>query len=786
MTRSHLIPLIAVSLLSPASAETLIWSDNFNTGRPQDTLDGAPLTGRRSGTEAENIIARSSQVQHASFADQIYMWASGGRMRFHRDPNIWCDFAALSSAPAILSAGGLCVEFDIPNTLDSTPGNWVGFAIGHSGPAIAEPGVRVTEAATDYGVMIGKDGKYSRYGNSSAIGEVVDGSAAITRHVKLEYVFNSFADGTPVIAKTTISTTTNGVVNSQVISYDSFTWNGNGGELYMELENRGGNTYIDNVKFSTATVYGVELLTEEFRSGTSAGTLAGSFSGKTLQNETGLEDSTFTLVAGEGDTDNSKFTIDSSGQLLTGSYDFKLGPAGTVYSIRVQGTGTQSGLTSQKVFTVIPIKDDDMDFLPDDWELSFPGNTSLSNLTGLASGPGPGAGTGDFDGDGIDDLGEYGISRVTPGYSPIVLDSDGDGIDDYEEENPNLEGRVITSAVRADTDRDGLWDLAEYNAGTNPVLADTDGDGSRDGFEIDRGSDPDDDASRPELPVGFALVPLTDDASSGISTAKTYTHRISGGAAATVNNVVFDVLTTTATPANFAWTVNGGKAAATAPNLGNWVAANGGVTGSGLQALYGTFTYAGVNDGAIQTYELSNLIPGQTYQVKLFIRKFSDGSLRDIDLTYTNGSDVQVPFGPLLYDRPGVVLSNDNNNSVYYVSYSYVAQGTTLKITAANSSSALADSGSAHFYGLTNEVVPTPGSDLKILGVSRGPSGSVTINFSGAADTAYQVTKSPDLSSPFVALAIPLSVTTDAGGAGVVVVPAAEASETKGFYRIEN
>ena len=35
----------------------------------------------------------------------------------------------------------------------------------------------------------------------------------------------------------------------------------------------------------------------------------------------------------------------------------------------------------------------------------------------------------------------------------------------------------------------------------------------------------------------ISVVPLTDDASSGISTANTYTHAVSGGSAQTVNGV---------------------------------------------------------------------------------------------------------------------------------------------------------------------------------------------------------------------------------------------------------
>ncbi|MCW1884227.1 thrombospondin type 3 repeat-containing protein [Luteolibacter flavescens] len=573
-------------------------------------------------------------------------------------------------------------------------------------------------------------------------------------------------------------------VEGNVISEDQFTWNGNAGELYMELENRGGGTYFDNFKVTTAFGMTV-LLSPDFRSGSDAGTLAGTFDINSLHTG-GYEQSTFQLVSGTGDTDNDKFVISEFGELVTGSYDFKLGEAGKAYTVRVRATGQESGAVTEEVLTLVPIKDDDMDMLPDDWELSFPGNTSLANLNGNVTVTGSGPGSGDYDGDGISDYDEYMAWLIEPGLSPFSLDSDGDGINDTDETNPPA-GRIATNPRRADSDLDGLNDLEEFNLGTNPTVADTDGDGSRDGFEVERGSNPLDAASRPSLPAAFSIVPVTTDASTGIDSSKTYTHKISGGGAATINGVAFDALTPAVTPANFNWTVNGGKAAFTTANLGGWSPDAAGVpAGSGLREMMGTFTYGGDNTTGIHTYELSGLTPGATYETKLFIRKFGNNSLRPIDLIYTNGSDVQMPFGSLLYDRPDIVLSNTNDNSVFYVSYTFVAQDTKMTIVAANPASALFDSGAAHFYGLTNELTVPAAADLKVVNVTRDATGAVTINFTGLPNTAYQVTKSADLTSPFVPLTAPLSVTTDASGAGQAVIPASEASEPKEFYRIED
>ena len=48
------------------------------------------------------------------------------------------------------------------------------------------------------------------------------------------------------------------------------------------------------------------------------------------------------------------------------------------------------------------------------------------------------------------------------------------------------------------------------------------------------------------------------------------------------------------------------------------------------------------------------------------------------------------------------------------------------------------------------------------------------------------MTKSPDLVAPFVPLDPALTATTNSLGVGQATIPAAEASEAKEFYRIED
>jgi hypothetical protein len=69
-------------------------------------------------------------------------------------------------------------------------------------------------------------------------------------------------------------------------------------------------------------------------------------------------------------------------------------------------------------------------------------------------------------------------------------DSDGDGLPDGWEEAKGLDKEVPTDA-KGDLDLDGLDNLGEYEAGTDPYNSDTDGGGENDGSEVEQfGQDP--------------------------------------------------------------------------------------------------------------------------------------------------------------------------------------------------------------------------------------------------------------------------------------------------------
>jgi hypothetical protein len=205
--------------------------------------------------------------------------------------------------------------------------------------------------------------------------------------------------------------------------------------------------------------------------------------------------------------------------------------------------------------------------------------------------------------------------------------------------------------------------------------------------------------------------PLTDDASSGISTGITYTHAISGGTAVTVNGVSFEALTPDSTPANFSWDTGGLNKNMVVDNFGDW-ADGGTVTGPETIALLKDFTYSsdGANQPASQTFTLSGLTVGEVYDLRVYIRPWdTEGSGRLIDFTLTNGTEVDTTSGP--EDRPGTVLGTGDELSAYYLSYVYTAQQDNIVLNAAVGSDE-ANSGSFHMYGLTNQVVPEPTSAL--------------------------------------------------------------------------
>jgi len=115
-------------------------------------------------------------------------------------------------------------------------------------------------------------------------------------------------------------------------------------------------------------------------------------------------------------------------------------------------------------------------------------------------------GPGDFDDDGLSDLEEY-----NAGTNPTEADSDDDGISDPDEIANG------TDPGNPDSDDDGLSDGTEDTLGTDPLNPDSDGDGRPDGDEVASGSNPNDPNSPGYITIGYGpeLTGVTDTQSNG-------------------------------------------------------------------------------------------------------------------------------------------------------------------------------------------------------------------------------------------------------------------------------
>ena len=200
---------------------------------------------------------------------------------------------------------------------------------------------------------------------------------------------------------------------------------------------------------------------------------------------------------------------------------------------------------------------------------------------------------------------------------------------------------------------------------------------------------------------------LTDDESSGISSFKVYTHTISGGAAATINGVEFDLLDGNQTPSEFDWEVSSVKNQLQ-NNNGGWDPFGGGVEGPGLQSLLGSFTFNNDgNPGSNQTFTLTGLTPGQEYEARIYCRKWSDGSERTQEVTFTAGdqSSDSILFAE---DRPEEdPIGVSFRESAYYISYTYTADA-AASLSIRFDVIGAPNTGSFHMYGLSNEVLGDP------------------------------------------------------------------------------
>ncbi len=244
------------------------------------------------------------------------------------------------------------------------------------------------------------------------------------------------------------------------------------------------------------------------------GTLVGAFE---TADDDFEDDHVYTLVAGDGSTDNGQFSIDGAELRSASVLDFE---KGRMLSIRVRVSDGQS-LNLESVFAVeVTDTNDapaDLVVTPTGILDNVPADTTVARLFATDQDVGDTHTFSLVTGEGATNNALFKISgnslatsqflafdasarfnvrlRATDAAGAsvekaIVLtndDTDGDGLSDAWEREyfGNL-----NNGAGDDNDGDGLLNRDEFMAGTNPAKSDTDGDGASDGLEVSLGTNP--------------------------------------------------------------------------------------------------------------------------------------------------------------------------------------------------------------------------------------------------------------------------------------------------------
>jgi len=238
------------------------------------------------------------------------------------------------------------------------------------------------------------------------------------------------------------------------------------------------------------------------------------------------------------------------------------------------------------------------------------------------------------------------------------------------------------------------------------------------------------------------VVPFEGDADCGISTDKTYTHLLdfpANGNPATVNGVTFIAAGMSGGAGNYAWsTVN--------PPTGTWNDPPNDSTRTGIDRLLWDFIY-GVDEF---TTTLAGLTPGKAYECRLYFRNF-DNNPRRTTFTFTAGAH-QV--GELFYNPDSGVKGS---RSWMGCRYTADASG-SLAIRVVSHVS----TDRCHFYGLSNEELPSTAAPTLIV----APAAAAEARFTGNVTGLGTLVKDGDGTQRFGGtIALPTPLTVQAGTA---------------------
>lgn len=201
--------------------------------------------------------------------------------------------------------------------------------------------------------------------------------------------------------------------------------------------------------------------------------------------------------------------------------------------------------------------------------------------------------------------------------------------------------------------------------------------------------------SSPGVKIG-APVYFTDDAGTGISSSKTYSHTLDFADSATVNGVAF----TNAGASGANWNLSG-----VGPTAGN---ASTGATG-GISTLLTSFYY----NGNPATLTLSGLTPGTNYEMHLYQRQWGG----DRTQLFSFASDSA---------NNAFTFNEDASATPSYLSFTYTAGASgTATLTTINNTNPIA---TYHWFGVSNEVIAAPTTTALTVGDASNSTFSGSMN----------------------------------------------------------
>jgi hypothetical protein len=235
----------ALMFATTAGAQQLLFGDTFNTADAA-SFDAAPLDSRLSGSAGgTQTVLRSWGAQQQINNNQLLMPTAGDTgVRWENAAGPFgggnrYNWAGGTTGASILAAGGFSVSFDYapPNNIST---DWISFQVG----TINGDSGNLTD--DDYGILFRQNGNTERFDNTvnlGAGGTFNPTAGGVFRSVRIDYLFSSFADGASVNA---ISR-----VNGVQVANDFFTWDSNGGAMYMELGQNDPGNRVDNLTVTT-------------------------------------------------------------------------------------------------------------------------------------------------------------------------------------------------------------------------------------------------------------------------------------------------------------------------------------------------------------------------------------------------------------------------------------------------------------------------------------------------------------------------------------------------------